>query len=203
MADRIRVLLVGDNPSAMRTGRADLGPPGLEIVGAVSHPREVADAEPADVLLVADDRWLGEITDAWGERALPALVVLTRRDDIAPALAALGVPGWGVVAPDASGAELAAALVAAGRGFAVTTASHEIDADLDSEEYGRIDRLTARERDVLELVSQGLPNKSIASRLGISDHTVKFHLSSIFSKLGVSSRTEAVRRGVRAGLIDL
>jgi DNA-binding NarL/FixJ family response regulator len=74
---------------------------------------------------------------------------------------------------------------------------------VDVEEFGPIDALTTREREVLELVAQGLPNKAIASRLGISDHTVKFHLSSIFSKLGASSRTEAVRRGVRAGLITL
>ncbi len=65
-----------------------------------------------------------------------------------------------------------------------------------------VEALTAREREVLELVSQGLPNKAIATRLGLSDHTVKFHLSSIFSKLGVSTRTEAVRRAVRAGLIN-
>ena len=65
------------------------------------------------------------------------------------------------------------------------------------------ERLTAREIDVLELVAEGLPNKAIAERLGISDQTVKFHLASILGKLGASNRTVAVRRAVRAGLVTL
>jgi DNA-binding NarL/FixJ family response regulator len=65
------------------------------------------------------------------------------------------------------------------------------------------ERLTAREIDVLELVAEGLPNKAIAERLGISDQTVKFHLASILGKLGASNRTDAVRRAVRAGLVTL
>jgi len=63
--------------------------------------------------------------------------------------------------------------------------------------------LTARETTVLELVAEGLPNKAIAERLGISDQTVKFHLTSITGKLGAANRTDAVRRAVRAGLITL
>ena len=63
--------------------------------------------------------------------------------------------------------------------------------------------LTAREREVLELLSRGLPNKLIARRLQISEHTVKFHVSSIYAKLGASSRTDAVSRGVRRGFITL
>jgi DNA-binding NarL/FixJ family response regulator len=63
--------------------------------------------------------------------------------------------------------------------------------------------LTAREREVLELLSRGLPNKLIARRLQISEHTVKFHVSSIYAKLGATSRTDAVSRGVRSGLITL
>src|SRR5262245_8860691 len=63
--------------------------------------------------------------------------------------------------------------------------------------------LTARERQVLDLLAEGLANKAIASRLGISDQTVKFHVASICGKLGASNRTEAVRRAVRRGLITL
>jgi ATP/maltotriose-dependent transcriptional regulator MalT len=66
-----------------------------------------------------------------------------------------------------------------------------------------VESLTAREHDVLMLVADGLPNREIAARLAISDHTVKFHLASIFGKLGVSSRTEAVQRGLRLGVIDI
>ncbi len=73
----------------------------------------------------------------------------------------------------------------------------------EEDDLAPIEPLTKREQEVLELVSQGLPNKAIASRLRLSDHTVKFHLSSIFGKLGASTRTEAVRRAVRAGLINL
>lgn len=63
--------------------------------------------------------------------------------------------------------------------------------------------LTAREVQVLELLAEGLPNKAIASRLGISDQTVKFHVAAISGKLGAANRTEAVRLAVRRGLITL
>ena len=63
--------------------------------------------------------------------------------------------------------------------------------------------LTPREIDVLELLAEGLPNKAIAGRLGISDQTVKFHIASICGKLGAANRTDAVRRAVRRGLIAL
>lgn len=63
--------------------------------------------------------------------------------------------------------------------------------------------LTAREVEVLELLAEGLPNKSIAIRLGISDQTVKFHVASICGKLGAANRTQAVRLAVRRGLISL
>jgi DNA-binding NarL/FixJ family response regulator len=63
--------------------------------------------------------------------------------------------------------------------------------------------LTPREIEVLELLAEGLPNKGIAARLGISDQTVKFHVAAIMGKLGASNRTDAVRRAVRRGLISL
>ncbi|HHP7230740.1 MAG TPA: DNA-binding response regulator [Xenococcaceae cyanobacterium] len=63
--------------------------------------------------------------------------------------------------------------------------------------------LTSREAEILQLLGAGLENKAIASRLQISKHTVKFHISSILSKLAVSSRTEAVTLGLRQGLIRL
>lgn len=71
-------------------------------------------------------------------------------------------------------------------------------------EYGAVvEALTAREHDVLALVADGLPNREIAAALAISEHTVKFHLASIFGKLGVSTRTEAVQRGLRLGVIEI
>ena len=63
--------------------------------------------------------------------------------------------------------------------------------------------LTPREVEVLHMLAEGLGNKTIARRLGISEHTVKFHVGSIFSKLNASSRTEAVTVGVRQGLVML
>jgi two-component system, NarL family, response regulator YdfI len=66
-----------------------------------------------------------------------------------------------------------------------------------------VQTLTPREMEVLSMLGSGLGNKAIAKRLQISEHTVKFHVSSIFQKLGVSTRTEAVTAGVRLGLIML
>src|SRR5262245_11113269 len=65
------------------------------------------------------------------------------------------------------------------------------------------EKLTARELEVVELLAQGLPNKSIAQRLGISDQTVKFHVASICGKLGAVNRTDAARRALRLGVIPL
>lgn len=66
-----------------------------------------------------------------------------------------------------------------------------------------VEALTAREHDVLALLADGLSNRDIAGRLDISEHTVKFHLASIFGKLGASTRTEAVQRGLRLGVIEI
>jgi len=63
--------------------------------------------------------------------------------------------------------------------------------------------LTPREIQVLELLAEGFPNKAIAARLQISDQTVKFHVASIYGKLGAANRTDAVRRAVRRGVITL
>ena len=63
--------------------------------------------------------------------------------------------------------------------------------------------LTPRELEVLELLAEGLPNKAIATRLGVSDQTVKFHVAALSGKLGAVNRTDAVRRAVRQGLISL
>ena len=72
-----------------------------------------------------------------------------------------------------------------------------------SDDLTAVEPLTPRELEVLELVTEGLPNKAIAVRLGISDQTVKFHLASILGKLGAANRTDAVRRAVRMGLVAL
>jgi DNA-binding NarL/FixJ family response regulator len=76
-----------------------------------------------------------------------------------------------------------------------------IAADHSAEEFE--EPLTPREVEVLELLTEGLPNKAIATRLSISDQTVKFHVASICAKLGAANRTEAVRIAIRRGLVPL
>jgi DNA-binding NarL/FixJ family response regulator len=73
----------------------------------------------------------------------------------------------------------------------------------DRENTEGVETLTSREGEVLELLAEGLSNKAIAARLGISDQTVKFHVASIGGKLGAANRTDAVRLAVRRGLIAL
>jgi NarL family two-component system response regulator YdfI len=70
-------------------------------------------------------------------------------------------------------------------------------------ETGSSEEITSRETEVLRMLAEGLVNKDIATRLGISQHTVKFHISSILDKLGASTRTEAVALGIRRGLIPI
>ena len=96
-----------------------------------------------------------------------------------------------------SGAAADAIVVAA-----TGAADREMDV-ADPESVGLQESLTHREQEVLELLAEGLPNKAIAARLGISDQTVKFHVASISAKLGATNRTEAVRIALRRGLLTL
>src|SRR5262245_4174343 len=84
---------------------------------------------------------------------------------------------------------------------ATATGTNDIIVHGDDEAFD--EPLTSREIQVLELLAEGLSNKGIAKRLGISDQTVKFHVASISGKLGAANRTDAVRRAVRRGLITL
>jgi DNA-binding NarL/FixJ family response regulator len=107
---------------------------------------------------------------------------------------------WGILPADSSAEELTAAIHALSQGLIVGA-----PALLFESESGPLERgpLTERESEVLGLLAKGLANKQIAVALGISEHTVKFHVSSIYQKLNVTNRTEAVREGLRGGWIAL
>lgn len=116
---------------------------------------------------------------------------------------------WGVLSSDASSEELVAAVRALGEGLWVGHSSmigplmRNTAGAAALDEDALIEPLTAREMEVIQWMALGLANKQIALKLGISEHTVKFHLSALYAKLNCSSRTEAVRRGVELGLITL
>lgn len=107
-----------------------------------------------------------------------------------------------VLPEDCTDAELAGAIEAVAAGLTVLTAE-DMDALLPAvvESVEATEPLTARESEVLAQLSQGAANREIAQKLGISEHTVKFHVSSVLAKLGAATRTEAVARGMREGLI--
>ena len=109
---------------------------------------------------------------------------------------------WGILPTDASAEELTAAVHALAQGLIVGTSTLLFESDYENEPLSH-GPLTDRESEVLGLVAKGLANKQIAVALGISEHTVKFHVSSIYSKLNVTNRTEAVREGLRGGWVAL
>jgi DNA-binding NarL/FixJ family response regulator len=139
-------------------------------------------------------------------------------DDPDPAWvwSALRASAHAMIARDANTEDMQMALQAAEAGFVLlhptsvhgllqNNAMAEMN-DVSGEDLAdqaMIDDLTAREFEVLRLVSMGLGNKEIAARLAISEHTAKFHISSILSKLHATSRTEAVSLGIRKGLIPI
>jgi DNA-binding NarL/FixJ family response regulator len=115
-------------------------------------------------------------------------------------LAARLPDGIDVVAEARTAAEARSLGVTADAWLVAPPSSHDPSRDVDAVD---LEPLTSREMDVLELLAQGLSNKSIATRLGISDQTVKFHVASVCGKLGASNRTEAARKALRLGLIAL
>ena len=174
----------------------------------LSLPEQIEAAQP-DVLLVdlgveRTPAWLGDLGAA---PRPPAIVVLT--DDARPVLAAeaLRAVGRAVLPRHATAEELIAAIEAAAAGLVVVhpdTLKALQPVHSAGERAGVAiaqQPLTPREIEVLGMIAEGLGNKIIAARLGISDHTVKFHIASIFAKLNAGSRTEAVTIGIRQGLI--
>jgi len=124
--------------------------------------------------------------------------------------AALATGARGALSPGITGAALEAALVAAAAGIEVVhPPGGRADLELRAEALPErapvflAEPLTNRELQVLQLLPQGLTNQEVARRLGVSEHTAKFHVSAILGKLGAQSRAEAVTRGYRLGLISI
>lgn len=195
----IRVAIVASG-MAMRVGlRQVLG--GLPDVEIVTEAGLSANLPPVDVLVLASIELLPHEDD------LPATLLIS--DDPADALRLAQSPVWGILPLETGEKELEAALRALGEGLCVGAPS--LLADLLSRRPGlevdnadlTADPLTGRESEVLQLAAEGLANKQIGLALSISEHTVKFHLSAIYAKLGVASRTEAIRAGARRGLVIL
>lgn len=136
-----------------------------------------------------------------------ALLFLLEDPSQVAQLGVLSQQAWGALSWEASAEELQAAVHAVHQGLWV--GSPEVFRPLLARGTGAemgnsealIEALTARESEVLQMLAQGLPNKQIALALNISEHTVKFHISSIYAKLGATNRAEAIRQGVRRGLI--
>ncbi len=129
-----------------------------------------------------------------GGAGAPVLVVAAQ-----PAV--LDGPVRGSLPADVSAEELGAALRAIEAGLLVLHPSHHRSAARLWPEMAASTLLSPRESEVLALLAEGLGNKEIATRLGVSENTIKFHVSSIMDKLDAGSRTEAVARGIRQGLV--
>jgi DNA-binding NarL/FixJ family response regulator len=122
--------------------------------------------------------------------------VLSRDASVEEIVAAISAAAAGLVVIDAGVFDAALEAPVAANGMAGTARG-------SAEAESLVSALSPREIEVLRMMAEGLGNKEIAWRLKISEHTVKFHISSIFTKLDVSSRTEAVTLGVRLGMIPL
>lgn len=185
---RLSVLSARDVIMPRQSVPGDTSPPcDLLIVEPGDLPRETLDdlveaARTHDVPLV----WLGE-------------------PPIASRLATSTMPG-GLLPPHVSAEQVERTLDAAQLGLTVMHPDYahvtdQTEDDVDEDSTDAMPVLSPREQEVLSEVAQGLPNKAIARKLGITDHTVKFHISSVLSKLEASSRSEAVAIATREGML--
>jgi NarL family two-component system response regulator YdfI len=139
-----------------------------------------------------------------------AAALLLLHDDpyVIDKLINLKVHAWGLLPPESSQAELISAIEAVNEGLVVINPTwlqrlSARETPYNGENTDMVQSLTGRETEILQLLALGLTNKQIALRLKISTHTVKFHVSSIFGKLGTTNRTETVKFGLKIGLISL
>ena len=203
-----RIAIAGVSDVA-RAGIADIvsSISAFDLIGRASAPDELADlvrsATPDVVVIDADpndadetSRWLASLGDALHA---PGVVLLTDE----PGDEAFGRHRAWASLPRRSGREEIEASIRAVAVGLVVLHPDALDqpAPVRASADGGV--LTPREVEVLGMLAAGLPNKAIARKLGVSAHTVKFHVGSIMTKLHASSRTEAVTDGIRRGLIFL
>lgn len=201
-------LLIAAPSAVMRAGLETLATtlaesgPDVEVAGSFPDLAAVEDLHP-DVVLTSIP--LEDIPPPDNGR-VPALVLLTDEAQPVWTQEALRLGVRAVLPRDASASEILAAVEAAASGMAVLD-PRDLDALLRSavpvQTSGEAAALTPRELEVLRMMADGAANKTIAWKLDISEHTVKFHVASILGKLHAASRTEAVTIGIRQGLILL
>jgi len=184
-----RVLIAASSPFARAGLEAALRAGG--DVAIVANPEE------ADVIVTDIDSPDDDVA-----RELPTVLLVANPHPMAVA-DALRTGARAVLSQDSTPAQIAAAIGAAAAGLVVIQPAGGESWGANSRPTIVSEPLTPREIEVLGMMAEGLPNKAIAHRLGISDHTVKFHATSILSKLNAGSRTEAVMLGLRQGLIML
>ena len=219
----IRVLVVATSAVTRAGLEAILArEPSFVVVGSegsASLGEEIAEHEPDVVIVEAMDHddniftalrlHAGELDD--GARASPAFILLGDDSDASQAMRALRSGVRGLLPRDAGAQEIVAAVMAAAAGLVTFTreranAWRDVFADRVGTANGAANEapaLTGRELEILRMIADGLGNKQIAARLAISEHTVKFHIGSVFAKMHASSRAEAVMIGARRGLIVL
>lgn len=211
----IRVFIVAPSPLARAGLQSLVGTRGVEIVGTAPNFESLADQWPdveADIILIeASGNQFESGMDSIAALQLASestIAVLFDRYEpkrLAEALRA----GVRILLPsDISPDQLFSALQAGAAGLMVMHPAEMTALIPASDPASRpvaelAEPLTPRENEVLQMLAVGLANKEIAARLGISEHTVKFHVASIFGKLGAGTRTEAVSLGIRRGLVLL
>jgi DNA-binding NarL/FixJ family response regulator len=201
----IHVTIVSPN-HALRVGLREMlaGHPSIRVVGEAARLADVNGKETEVAVLASvssSSRGIGQVDFG--------ILFLTDDVDSIRRMLTSNLHAWGVLSLEAGAGELAAGIVAVAEGLWVgEPALVEGLMRLPKGGEGLGDEslpepLTAREKEVLHKMAEGLANKQIALELGVSEHTVKFHLSALYAKLGVASRTEAVKRGIELGLISL
>jgi DNA-binding NarL/FixJ family response regulator len=160
------------------------GKPGIELVESLAE---------ADVVL-RDDLPQG----FEGSGAVPSVVL--SEEALTSRVLRTGVHA--ILARDAGAEQIVAALHAASAGL-IAIPARASALLLPPAAESEVESLTPREMETLEMLAEGLSNKQIAVALGISEHTAKFHVNSILGKLGAGTRTEAVMRGLRSGLLKM
>src|SRR5690242_2025951 len=214
MADAIRVLLVDDHAVVREGLRNFLAlQDGLEIVGEAGDGNEaIEQAQQLEPDVILMDLVMPGLDGIGAMRQLRArspssrVIVLTSFLDDERLLPAIQAGAAGYLLKNVEPAELARAIRAAERGEAIidpTAAARLVEAIADESRpvIAEPERLTRREREVLELITAGRSNKRIAFELGISEKTVKTHVGHLLAKLGVTDRTQAALLAVREGLV--